>query len=523
MDTQQQPPRRQRRFSFSRRPLKSEPAAASDAPPQSSSAPAVSSQPASKGTRFYAHVKIHNIPASGSDSNSLPSQRPPSRANTAPAGVSDPPRRRLTKKKRLPDKDPQPSRRRFSIDSSVLSQDGSKVPFLSNVAARFRGRRGSVDSATDRWFGGNTGASGGENLSRTTSHEIKAGVPKSINSIDVRRYTFDSRTILKGSSKVPTPPQATLSNSQTSLSLGTTAINKTSGANQLHLKANEGSVTTLPRAKEESDQPTGSFSKLPSGTTAGANTRERAPRHVTASSGLRDAYNSSRAPEPGKKQAGSSAAGNSEMNGSQSKQQSSATSVYFTPDNGSISSSRSSLQKTPEMSSAGASRPVNGLHAQMVDRSSQTDVNADSSASPKSSAVRDSAKRGTGRPTSPKSRKPEERASGQSRSRGSKPKYLTKIFVICCSCKSWHDLPSDVYARMVIPDTLVERKLSGSPTAAGVNGSSRDRRRHSLVSPSQAPALALDNTVKCAWCYHGMSKTCCESWTTLVHLLEKHH
>lgn len=522
MDTQQQPSHRQRRFSFGRRPLKSEQGTGSDAPPQSSSAPVVSPPIASKGIRFYAHVKIHNIPASGSDSSSLPNQYPPSRANTAPADVSDPPRRRLTKKKRLPDKDSQPSRR-FSIDSSVLSHDGNKVPFLSNVAARFRSRRGSVDSATDRWLGGNTGAVGGENLSRTTSNEIKAGVPKSINSIDVRRYTFDSRTVVKGSSKVPAPPQAPLSTSQTSLSIGTAAINKSSGANQLHLKANEGSGTTLPRGREEPGQPTGSYSKLPSGTAAEANTRERGPRHVTASSGLRDAYNSSRVPEPGKKQAGLAATGNSDLNGPQSKQQSSATSVYFTPENGSVSSSHSSLQKTPEMSPVAASGPVNGSYSQMVDRSSQTELSPDTAASPKSPAVKDSPKRGTGRPTSPKSSKPGEKASGHPHSRASKPKYLTKIFVICCSCKSWHDLPSEVYARMVIPDTLLEQKRSETPPAAGVNGSSRDRRRHSMVSPSQAPALALDNTVKCSWCYHRMSKTCCESWTTLVHLLEKHH
>jgi hypothetical protein len=30
-------------------------------------------------------------------------------------------------------------------------------------------------------------------------------------------------------------------------------------------------------------------------------------------------------------------------------------------------------------------------------------------------------------------------------------------------------------------------------------------------------------TVKCCWCEHQMSSSCCQGWTTLVQMRQRHH
>jgi hypothetical protein len=131
-------------------------------------------------------------------------------------------------------------------------------------------------------------------------------------------------------------------------------------------------------------------------------------------------------------------------------------------------------------------------------------------------------------------------ASVQTNTGLQKQKYLAKIFVICCSCKSWHDMPSDLYARMVIPETfsLPEQLELSTPGASDQSrgGSSGRRSRSRSQSQSQSTRQSVssmmtaqqtppipNSTVKCCWCNHGMTRSCCSGWTTLVHLLEKHH
>ncbi|KAF9244337.1 hypothetical protein DTO013E5_5886 [Penicillium roqueforti] len=117
------------------------------------------------------------------------------------------------------------------------------------------------------------------------------------------------------------------------------------------------------------------------------------------------------------------------------------------------------------------------------------------------------------------------------------PQTLTKIFVICCRCKYWHDLPSEVYARLACPERLVSdskvdrtrsktqpdtgtRKLTGSrslpfgqlPAAHAAQG-----------MPDLRPAPLLPRKVTCCWCGHNMSRSCCEGWTTVVEMCERHH
>ena len=75
---------------------------------------------------------------------------------------------------------------------------------------------------------------------------------------------------------------------------------------------------------------------------------------------------------------------------------------------------------------------------------------------------------------------------------------LAKMFVICCSCHYYHDLPSKVYECMTKPDNVVEdREL-------GVRG-------------------VVSTGVRCPWCGHGMSRSCCEGYVGLVYLRERVH
>lgn len=83
-------------------------------------------------------------------------------------------------------------------------------------------------------------------------------------------------------------------------------------------------------------------------------------------------------------------------------------------------------------------------------------------------------------------------------------KPIAKLFVICCKCKFWHDLPSKLYEAMALPKELCDSK----PEAEGVKGTGKAR---------------LETAVKCPWCEHAMTTWCCQGWTTVVYLHERHH
>ena len=78
-------------------------------------------------------------------------------------------------------------------------------------------------------------------------------------------------------------------------------------------------------------------------------------------------------------------------------------------------------------------------------------------------------------------------------------KPVAKLFVICCKCKFWHDLPSKLYEAMSLPKELhkaEQGKLAGA---------------------------RLETAVRCPWCEHAMTTFCCQGWTTVVYLHERHH
>ena len=75
---------------------------------------------------------------------------------------------------------------------------------------------------------------------------------------------------------------------------------------------------------------------------------------------------------------------------------------------------------------------------------------------------------------------------------------VAKMFVECCSCKFYHDMPSKLYECMARPDAIVEDKM------LGISG-------------------AITTMVKCPWCTHNMSTQCCAGYAAVVYLKERLH
>ncbi|KAF8860045.1 hypothetical protein BDZ45DRAFT_326964 [Acephala macrosclerotiorum] len=81
---------------------------------------------------------------------------------------------------------------------------------------------------------------------------------------------------------------------------------------------------------------------------------------------------------------------------------------------------------------------------------------------------------------------------------GGGPEPVAKMFVVCCSCKYFHDMPSKIYECMAKPDNVV------TDTKLGVSG-------------------VISTSVKCPWCGHGMTTSCCSGYAAVVYLREKFH
>ncbi len=89
---------------------------------------------------------------------------------------------------------------------------------------------------------------------------------------------------------------------------------------------------------------------------------------------------------------------------------------------------------------------------------------------------------------------------------GMEAKPIAKLFVICCKCKFWHDLPSRLYEAMALP-----KELHKDDNVAGGKGKVK------------LTGARLETAVKCPWCEHAMTTWCCQGWTTVVYLHERHH
>ena len=89
---------------------------------------------------------------------------------------------------------------------------------------------------------------------------------------------------------------------------------------------------------------------------------------------------------------------------------------------------------------------------------------------------------------------------------GMEAKPIAKLFVICCKCKFWHDLPSKLYEAMALPKELHKAEDIGGGKGKG-----------------KITGARLETAVKCPWCEHAMTTWCCQGWTTVVYLHERHH
>ncbi|KAG5922961.1 hypothetical protein E4U53_003616, partial [Claviceps sorghi] len=76
---------------------------------------------------------------------------------------------------------------------------------------------------------------------------------------------------------------------------------------------------------------------------------------------------------------------------------------------------------------------------------------------------------------------------------------IAKVFVECCSCTHYHDMPGNLYKAMSDPEGVL------SPT---------DRCGY---------AGALSMTVRCSWCKHEMSVRCCAALSAKVYIQERLH
>ena len=89
---------------------------------------------------------------------------------------------------------------------------------------------------------------------------------------------------------------------------------------------------------------------------------------------------------------------------------------------------------------------------------------------------------------------------------GMEARPIAKLFVICCKCKFWHDLPSKIYEAMALPKELdKDENIAGGRAKGKLTGG------------------RLETAVKCPWCEHAMTTWCCQGWTTVVYLHERHH
>ncbi|KAL4959484.1 uncharacterized protein BDV14DRAFT_184575 [Aspergillus stella-maris] len=120
--------------------------------------------------------------------------------------------------------------------------------------------------------------------------------------------------------------------------------------------------------------------------------------------------------------------------------------------------------------------------------------------------------------------------------------FVAKLFVICCRCKFWHDMPSEVYASLTNSDPLsvaLDQELAHwdqnalSERLTGATGEGQAMREssskplksgiHQRMLQARLTRNLPPGPVKCCWCEHTMSKQCCQGWTTVVQMRQRHH
>ncbi|KAL2864876.1 uncharacterized protein BJX67DRAFT_194172 [Aspergillus lucknowensis] len=119
---------------------------------------------------------------------------------------------------------------------------------------------------------------------------------------------------------------------------------------------------------------------------------------------------------------------------------------------------------------------------------------------------------------------------------------VAKLFVICCRCKFWHDIPSEMYAVLTNSDPLsaaLDQDLAWEHNALPDILAAPSTGTRALREPSPKRLSKSDiqrgllrtrattdrppGPVRCCWCEHHMSKQCCQGWTTMVQMCQRHH
>lgn len=82
---------------------------------------------------------------------------------------------------------------------------------------------------------------------------------------------------------------------------------------------------------------------------------------------------------------------------------------------------------------------------------------------------------------------------------GANKEPVAKVFVECCGCKYYHDMPSRLYEAMANPSATM-----------------------SAVDKAEFAGSAAQS-VKCPWCKHGMTTSCCAGFAAMVYVKEQLH
>ncbi|KAL8950423.1 MAG: hypothetical protein Q9222_003538 [Ikaeria aurantiellina] len=103
-------------------------------------------------------------------------------------------------------------------------------------------------------------------------------------------------------------------------------------------------------------------------------------------------------------------------------------------------------------------------------------------------------------------------------------KPMAKLFVICCKCNYWHDLPSHLYEAMCVPKNLTRDPEGGVGAGGSGGGELLEGKEGGKEGGKKKVAEAtLETMVKCPWCEHFMTTWCCAGWTAILYLQERHH
>ncbi|CAF9928307.1 MAG: hypothetical protein GOMPHAMPRED_004649 [Gomphillus americanus] len=103
------------------------------------------------------------------------------------------------------------------------------------------------------------------------------------------------------------------------------------------------------------------------------------------------------------------------------------------------------------------------------------------------------------------------------------PKPIAKMFVICCKCKFWHDLPSKIYEAMALPQAVSKEDDIAADLQHRKRGGSHPNQTDLPNEQVKGLEGKIFTQVKCPWCEHGMSTSCCAGWTAVIYLHERHH